>query len=122
MRANLHTPLPKTLLERGIDGFGGYAGFYRKDVAKVFATVQDPAAQKELANADSAAAKAMDDLTAWLKSERKTATDGFALGEPLFAEMLKATEQVDVPVAELAEKGRADLERNTQALKEACAQ
>jgi hypothetical protein len=122
VRANLHTPLPKTLLERGIDGFGGYAAFYRKDVVKVFATVQDPAAQKELAAADSAAAKAMDDLTAWLKSERKTATDAFALGEPLFAEMLKATEQVDVPVAELAEKGRADLERNTQALKEACAQ
>jgi Bacterial protein of unknown function (DUF885) len=122
VRANLHTPLPKTLLERGIAGFGGYAEFYRNDVAKVFAAVQDPAAQKELADADTAAAKAMDDLKSWLGSQRKAATDAFALGEPLFLEMLKATEQVDVPIADLAAIGRADLGRNTQALKEACAQ
>jgi hypothetical protein len=122
VRANLHTPLPKSLLERGIAGFGGYAEFYRNDAPKAFASVQDPAAQKELADADTAAAKAMDDLKSWLVSERKNATDAFALGEPLFAEMLKATEQVDVPIAELAATGRADLDRNTQALKDACAQ
>jgi hypothetical protein len=122
VRANLRTPLPKTLLERGIAGFGGYAEFYRKDVAKVFAPVQDPAAQQDLAAADDSAAKAMDDLKSWLVSERKNATGAFALGEPLFAQMLQATERVDVPVADLAALGRADLERNTQALKEACAQ
>ncbi|MDB6092015.1 MAG: hypothetical protein JWN85_4799 [Gammaproteobacteria bacterium] len=122
VRANLHVPLPKSLVERGIAGFGGYAQFYRNDVARVFASVQDPAAQKELADADATAAKAMDDLKAWLVSQRENATDAFALGEPLFTEMLKATEQVDVPIADLAAIGRADLDRNTQALKEACAQ
>jgi hypothetical protein len=115
-------PLPKSLLERGIDAFGGFAQFYRNDVSKVFASVQDPEAQKELAAADTAAAKAMDDLKTWLVSQRKTATDAFALGDPLFHAMLKDTEQVDMPTADLAAIGHADLDRNTQALKEACAQ
>jgi Bacterial protein of unknown function (DUF885) len=122
VRANLKMPMPKTLLERGIDAFGGYAQFYRTDVSKVFASVQDPQAQKDLAAADTAAAKAMDDLKTYLVSQRKTATDAYALGEPLFLDMLKSTEQVDVPTAELTAIGRADLERNTQALKDACAQ
>jgi hypothetical protein len=122
IRANLKMPLPKSLLERGIDAFGGFAEFYRNDVSKVFASVQDPAAQKDLAAADTAAAKAMDDLKSWLVSQRKTATDSFALGDPLFREMLKDTEQVDMPTADLAAIGRADLDRNTQALKDACAQ
>ena len=122
IRANLKMPLPKSLLERGIDAFGGFSQFYRNDVSKVFASVQDPEAQKELAAADTAAAKAMDDLKTWLVSQRKTATDAFALGDPLFHEMLKDTEQVDMPTADLAAIGHADLDRNTQALKEACAQ
>jgi hypothetical protein len=122
IRANLHMPMAKTLLQRGIEGFGGFATFYRNDVPKIFESVQDAAAQKDLADADAAAAKAMGDLTKWLESERKRATDNFALGEPMFVDMLKATEQVDTPVAELMRIGKADLERNLQALKEACAQ
>ena len=106
----------------GIDGFGGFADFFRHDVPKVFATVQDAAAQKELAAADAAAATAMEGLKHWLEGERKHATQDFALGAPLFLEMLKATERVDVPLETLLAAGRADLERNTQALKDTCAQ
>jgi uncharacterized protein DUF885 len=120
IRANLKMPIPRSLLERGIDAFGGYAQFYRNDVAKVFASVQNPEAQKDLAAADAAAAKAMDELKTWLVSQRKSATDAFALGAPLFQEMLQATEAVNVPVADLLAIGQADLERNTQALKDAC--
>ena len=122
IRANLHTPLPKTFVERGISGFGGFATFYRNDVPKVFASVQDEAAQKDLQEADAAAAKAMDDLSKWLRSERAHATGNFALGEPLFVAMLQSTEQVDTPVAQLVAIGKADLDRNVQALKQACAQ
>ena len=120
IRANLRTPLPASLLERGIDGFGGFADFFRHDVPKVFASVDDAAAQKELAAADAAAAGAMDGLKIWLQGERKRATHDFALGAPLFQQMLKDTELVDVPLPELLAAGHADLERNTQALKEAC--
>lgn len=122
IRANLHTALPPSFVKRGIDGFGGYADFYRHDVAKIFASVPDPAAQKELAEADAAAAAAMDGLKSWLQGEGRHASGSFALGAPLFLEMLQATERVDVPLGKLQEVGRADLERNTQALKQACAQ
>ena len=122
IRANLHTPLPASLVRRGIDGFGGFADFFRRDVAQVFAAVHDPAAQQQLAAADEAAATAMEGLKHWLDGQRRHATQDFALGAPLFLEMLKATERVDVPLETLLAAGRADLERNTQALKDACAQ
>jgi hypothetical protein len=122
IRANLHIPLPPTFVQRGIDGFGGFAAFFRKDAPAVFASVQDPAAQQQLAEASAAAAAAMDGLKAWLQGELARPAGSFALGEPLFLEMLKATERVEVPLAQLLSVGRADLERNTQALAAACAQ
>jgi len=122
VRANLRTPLPASFIERGISGFGGFADFYRKDVAQAFAAVKDPEAQRQLAAADQAAARAMDGLREWLKGERRHATQGFALGEPLFLDMLRSTERVEMPIERLLEVGRADLERNTTALREACAQ
>jgi Bacterial protein of unknown function (DUF885) len=121
IRANLRTPLPPSFVQRGIDDFGGYAEFFRKDGPTVFAAVQDGAAQKDLTEASAAAADAMAGLKKWLQGERSHATGRFALGEPLFLEMLRATERVEVPVAELLAVGRADLERNTQALTAACA-
>jgi hypothetical protein len=122
IRANLHTPLPPTFVQRAIDGFGGFAEFFRKDAPAVFASVQDAAAQQQLLEATAAAAAAMDGLKTWLEGELARAGGNFALGAPLFLEMLKATERVDVPLAQLLAAGRADLERNTQALREACAQ
>ena len=122
VRANLRLPLPPSFVQRGIDDFGGYVDFFRRDGLKVFATVQDSAAQKDLAEASAAAASAMAGLKTWLEGERQHATGHFALGEPLFLEMLRSTERVEVPIAELLKVGRADLERNTQALKGACAQ
>ncbi len=120
-RANLRTPLPKTYVERGIGGFGGYAEFFRTDVPKIFASVKNPELQKQLAEANEAAAKAMQELKTWLESERTNATDDFALGEPLFLEMVRQTEGLDVTLQELVSAGRVDLERNTKALREACA-
>ena len=122
IRANLHDPLPAPFIQRGIDGFGGFADFFRKDAPKVFATVQDEGAQKELADASSAAAAAMEGLKKWLQGQRGKAGGNFALGDPLFVEMLKATERVEVPIAQLVAVGQADLERNTAALKQACSQ
>jgi hypothetical protein len=120
IRANLRMPIPRTLLERGIAGFGGYAEFYRTDVPKVFASVKDDNLQKQLAAATAAAAAAMSALKTSLEAERKNATNDFALGEPLFVQMLKDTEGVDVPLKDLLAAGEADLERNLEALREAC--
>jgi uncharacterized protein (DUF885 family) len=120
IRANLQMPMPKSLVERGISGFGGYAEFYRNDVPKVFESVNDADLQKQLADATDAAAKAMEGLKSWLESERKNATNDFALGEALFAQMLKQTEAVDVPLKDIFAAGQEDLDRNLEALREAC--
>jgi len=121
IRANLRTPLPKAFIEHGTAGFGGYATFFRSEMPGIFAQIQDDKLKRELTEATVAAAKAMDELTAWLESQRATATTDFALGAPKFLEMLRVTERVDMPLEELELVGRKDLERNLAALKEACA-
>ncbi|HEX9946532.1 MAG TPA: DUF885 domain-containing protein, partial [Allosphingosinicella sp.] len=45
----------------------------------------------------------------------------FALGADKFAQMLRDTEMVDIPLAELEAIGRADLKRNQDALRSSCA-
>ena len=121
IRANLRTPLTKTLAERGISGFGGYAEFYKTDVATAFADVKDAALQQELGNTNAAASAAMADLAGWLKEQLKTATSDYALGPERFAKMIRVTEGVTTPLAELEAVAKNDLARNQQALREACA-
>jgi hypothetical protein len=121
IRANLHTPLPRSFVKYGVDGFGGFPDFYRKDVPKIFAEVPDPALQAQLASAIEPAAQAMQNLADWLSSGMQQATDNFALGAAEFADMLRMTERVTTPLAELERVGRADLGRNLTALQQACA-
>jgi len=120
IRANLRTPMPRPWIDYGVNAFAGFAQFYDKDVAPVYAEVADAELQAELKQANTAAATAMRDLAAWLESERPRATDDFAIGAEKFSRMLEATEGVGVPLEKLAEVGRADLERNTAVLREAC--
>lgn len=121
IKENLKSPLPKTYVELGIDQFGGLATFYTKNVPAVFASVSDPELQKQLADADKDAAAAMTALKDYLVGERKNANDKFALGPDVFAQMIKQTEQLEVPVEKIEALGRADLDRNTAALKTECA-
>jgi len=121
IQANLKGPLPRTYVELGIAVFGGLVDFYKKDVAAVFASVNDPAMQKDLGDADANAANAMANLTNYLTGLRKTATDNFAVGKDLYAQMVKDTEMVDLPIEQIEAAGRADLERNTAAIKAECA-
>ena len=121
IRKNLRTPLPRTFVNIGHTSFGGLISFYEKDVPPIFASVKDEQLRKEFKEANDGAIKAMKEMDGWLKTEEATATNDFALGAEKFSEMLKATERVDVPLTELAEVGRKDLDRNLAALKEACA-
>jgi uncharacterized protein (DUF885 family) len=122
IRANVRTPLATTFVERAISGFGGYAEFYRNDVPRIFADVKDAALQHEFATANAAAAQSMADITRYFESLRQGATNEFATGPELFSTMLRDTERVTVSLDALEAAGRADLERNTAALTEACAQ
>ncbi|RPI14420.1 MAG: DUF885 family protein, partial [Lysobacterales bacterium] len=121
IRANLRTPMPAPWVEYGYNAFAGYAEFFANDAAQAFASVEDPAAQARLRAANERAAAAMRELAAWFEAQRPKATQDFALGAAAFARMLAVTEQVDVPLERLAAIGRADLERNTAALRTACA-
>lgn len=120
IRANLRRPMALPLLERGVSAFRGFAAFYEQDVPAIFSGVDDAALQAELKEANAGAAKAMRELADWLESERPAATASFALGPEKFARMLEATEGVTTPLDELEAAGRADLERNQKALREAC--
>lgn len=120
IRSNLKAPLPRTFVDYGIAGFGGFANFYRNDVPRAFAEVQDKELQQELAAAIEPAAKAMQEMSEWLQSQREQATDDFALGAERFAAMVRLTENVTTAVEKLEAIGRADLERNLAALAAAC--
>lgn len=121
IKANIKGPLPRTFVELGVKDFGGFVDFYKKDVPTVFASIKDPDLQKQLTDADNAAAQAMAGLRDYFVSLRKTANDQFALGKEQFALMVKQTERVDLPLEDIEAAGRADLERNTEALKQECA-
>lgn len=122
IQANLEMPMPRTWLQLGIDGFGGYADYFRDDVPAIWAGVEDEDLQKEFASANADAIQAMQDITNWLKSNMPNATEDFALGPDLFKQMLWDTERVDISLDELDAIGRADMARNLQSLNEACAE
>lgn len=121
IRANLRSPLPAPFVKYAVLGFNGFADFYRKDVPQAFASV-DPQLKQELQAAIEVAATAMQELANSLQAEEKNATGDFALGPQLFADMLWMTERVNTPLTQLEAYGRADLERNLAALKDACKQ
>jgi len=121
IRANLETPMPLSFVEYGIAGFEGFAEYYRGDATAAFAAVDDAALKADLAAAVETAAATMTEAAAWLKSQRATGSQDFALGAERFARMLEETEDVTVSLDELEAIGRADLKRNQQALAAACA-
>jgi uncharacterized protein (DUF885 family) len=122
IKANLRMPMAKTLIKIGRQTIGGLADFYSKDVVKVFEPVKDEQSQKDFKAANEAAIKAVKDFDAWLASQEANATNDFALGADKFRQMLKQTEMVDIDLAKLEEIAKGDLERNTNALRDACAQ
>ena len=122
IRENLAMPMPRTWLQLGIDGFGGYAAYFRDEVPAVWASVEDEELQQAFRSANAGAVLAMQDMADWLKSNLPDATEDFALGPQLFKEMLWDTERVDISLEELEAIGRADMARNLQDLTTACSE
>jgi uncharacterized protein (DUF885 family) len=121
IRANLRMPMPLSFINYGKAGFQGFADYYVGDAKAAFASVNDPALQAEFDAAAGAASRSMKELADWLEANRATATQDYALGAERFSRMLAATEMVDTPLAQLEAIGEADLKRNQEALKAACA-
>lgn len=121
IKANLSGPLPVSFVEYGKAGFAGLASYFTGDAKTAFASVKDAELQKQFDEAAGGASSAMSGLATWIEGKRQGATQDFALGPERFSRMLMATEMVDTPIDQLEAIGRADLKRNQDALKAACA-
>jgi hypothetical protein len=119
IEANLKLPLPETYLKYGQAGFSGFAEYYAGDAKAAFADVTDEALQAEFDVAAAKAAAAMQHLSDHIGSFPAT-PHGFALGGEKFSDMVRLTEGVDIPLAELKAIGEVDLKRNQDALAQAC--
>jgi hypothetical protein len=122
VRANLHTPMPKAFAQIGQGRFGGLASYLKKDVPQVFASVSDTGLQREFRTATAGAVKALEDIAGWLGEQAKQGTNDYALGAGRFADMLRMTEGVGLPLDSLERRGREDMDRNLAALRQACGQ
>jgi hypothetical protein len=121
IRANLALPLARRYLDQGKLIFGGLGSYVSQDAVAAFAGVNDPALQADLKAATAQAGAAFKSLADWLESNRKTATEKFALGRDRFQKMLLDTERVSTPLAQIEKAGHADLDQNLATLKKICA-
>ena len=112
--------MPKAYADIGRGRFGGLASYLGHDVPMAFDSVRDSTIRRDFVAANDAAAKALKETDAWFGRQQASGTRNYAMGRELFSDMLASTEMVDVPLDTLEAQGRADLDRNLAALKEAC--
>jgi uncharacterized protein (DUF885 family) len=117
MRMHLRAPLAAPLVETGLDVFGGYRSFYERDVAALTADVTDGTLRARVDQARLGAIAALQSALGLLEEARGGATASFAIGEDVYAEMLRSGEMVDVPLDRLLDLGEAELARLTDDLR-----
>ena len=122
MQKNLRPPLPVPYVEVGHGMFSGFAGYLETTVPELFSAVEDEQLLRRFSTANSAAAAAVRQSADWLEGLKDTATNDFALGEERFLKMLKDSEGIEIVLADLKAAGQLDLDRNFNALIEACAE
>lgn len=122
MQENLAPPLPAPYVETAHGIFAGMADYLANTVPGLFADVDDAQLQRQFAAANADAVAAVEETARWLDGLRATATDDFALGEETFLQMLKATQGVEISLAELKAAGELNLQQNLDALHAACAE
>jgi len=122
MRENLEPPLPAPFLRISHGILSGFAEYLETTVPGLFADVSDEQLQRQFAAANTDAAKAVKQAAAWLEELKATETDDFALGEDRFLKMLKTGQGVDITLEELKVAGELDMQRNLDALNDACAE
>ncbi len=116
---NLRTPMPRTYAELGSTAIGGLAEYLETDAVSAFEDIGDADARAEFERARVGAVAAFRRIQTWFEQQVENGTDSFALGREMYEEMLRATEQVDATIPELADLARADLQRNLDALEAA---
>jgi hypothetical protein len=115
-RDNLETALPRPNLEIAIQAVDGQIEYLDGEVRTA---ARDDG---ETVRALKTAVEQTRDFAGWLKTQRATAADTFALGEDRFLRLLDLREFVQLDVAALERMVRADIDRNRAAAEAAAEQ
>lgn len=107
-RANTTTVDATTQLISAQDTAGS-AAFFTQTVPLAFAGLHDAALKSQLKSANAAAAKAVGQYAAWIKSLKPSGT--FAIGEKAYAARLKYEDGVDLSLSQYLAVGEAELAR-----------
>lgn len=121
IRENLRRPLPGPCAGLARTVLEGLAGQLRRGARRAFEGVGDAAARRELDDALTGAADALEALSAWLDEAPDAPLREALLGAGGLAELLEAAEGVEAGPGRLASLAREELERNRRGLREACA-
>jgi hypothetical protein len=120
IRDNLRTPMPRTYAEHGLSMFRGMTEFTRDEIPGIYAEVDDADLQARFAIANTKAAEALAETAAFFETALEDATEDYAMGPELYAQMLVDANRFDISLARLEEIARSDLQRNLDALGESC--
>ena len=117
-RRNLQNPLPRPWLEAALKQFRGLDEFVRNDVRPAFANEASASRLQELDAALRTMEEALAAHIADLEARLSAATEDFALGPERFVAMQRATNGIDLTLAQLKSVAQTDFERNRQLLRE----
>ena len=112
--------MPRTYADIGRGRIGGMVSYLEQDVPMAFDSVRDSVTRRDFASANAAAVLALKEMDAWLATEQKRGTSGFAIGPELFRDMLRSTERVEVSLDTLEATGPGRSGGNLAALRSAC--
>jgi uncharacterized protein (DUF885 family) len=136
--ANMAGPVPAPWLETAEQLFGGMAAYLGdeldRDIRAAAADVNPaslddptdlaPAAAvpwpADYATARDTAREAVARFLAFVQGKRAGAPEAFAIGRPLYEQMLWAKERIDLPLERVLDEGWANLRANQAAMVEAC--
>jgi uncharacterized protein (DUF885 family) len=117
-KLNLKNP-PKIYTEVAISQFTGTLRFYRDVIPTLARGCRDARAQGDLAQADSAAVRAVESFLVFLKEDLLPRSNGdFALGKEIYQRKLLTDEMEKTPVDTLLRQAWTELERHRSRMAE----
>ncbi len=113
----LEPVLPRAWLELALDELRGGLAFVRQDVPLAFAPLEDAASRSDLESSLRDLAAAIERYSTFLEARLPQSDASFALGEAALARMLREVEAIDLPLSTVEAVCRAEIARDTEALR-----
>jgi uncharacterized protein (DUF885 family) len=109
---NLDTSLARPVIEVSLDIFKGAVTYIESDVAAQFENINNPALSVRFAAARAISVAALNEFVERLEKRLPLSHNNFAIGPDKYRKMLYHGELVDMPLEELLEVGRQNLNEN----------